>query len=81
MLKAAIAISGDSNFSLIRSWVVACYGAVIHRLPACKDETELRWMQGQAQALLLINKALSSPRETLLAREEKAKETATNRNF
>jgi hypothetical protein len=38
-------------------------------------------MQGQAQALLLINKALSSPRETLLAREEKAKENDTRRNL
>ena len=81
VLKAAIAISADSNFDLILSWISACYAAVVHRLPTRKDETELRWMQGQAQALLLINKALSSPRETLLAREEKAKENATPRNL
>jgi hypothetical protein len=61
--------------------VGACYAALVHRIPACKDETELRWMQGQAQALLLINKALSSPREILLDREEKDKENATPRNF
>jgi hypothetical protein len=81
VLKAAIAISADQSFELILSWISACYAGVVHRLPACKDDTELRWMQGQAQALLLINKALSSPRETLLAREEKAKENAISRNL
>ncbi len=81
VLKAAIAISGDQNFDLILSWISGCYAGTVHRLPACKDDTDLRWMQGQAQALLLIKKALSSPRETLLAREEKAKENAISRNL
>ena len=80
VLKSIVYLSNDPNFQMFVSWVGACYGSVVNRTPTLKDEVELRWNQGQCQALLLINKALTQARDELLKRKPKQKKTALSRN-
>ena len=80
VLMAAIQLEQDPAFKILSSWISACYGATVNRMPGTRDEIDLRWMQGQCQALLLVNKAFAQPRQELQNREAKAKENALSRN-
>lgn len=65
VLKSVAYMSADPNFKVFVNWIAACYAANVNRAPTLKDEIELRWNQGQCQALLLISKALTQAREEL----------------
>ena len=80
VLRSVIQLENDPAFKLICSWIGACYGANVNRIPGTRDEIDLRWTQGQCQALLLVNKAFAQAREQLQNREAKAKENALPRN-
>jgi hypothetical protein len=81
VLGAIVEIESLPAFESIRSWVNSCYGSTIHRLPFPKEEVDLRVMQGQAQALLLIYKAFTAARQELQARHQKAAEAEAQRNL
>lgn len=80
VFKAALNLEQDVSFNEIRKWLDSCLSYSIRRIPYGKDDIELRWTQGQAQALSLILNPLSNPRQTLLAREKAASENALPRN-
>jgi hypothetical protein len=80
VLRAAIGLENDASFRVIAGWIGSCYGNLVNRLPLMSQEIDFRWSQGQAQALLLITKALIHPREELRDREAKAKESQLPRN-
>ena len=81
VLRAATGLENDASFRLITSWIGSCYGNLVNRLPVITQESDFRWIQGQCQALLLITKALTQPREELRNREAKAKEAQLPRNI
>ncbi len=81
VLKSGIYLEADPNFKIIVSWLAACYATAVNRLPTIKDETETRWTQGQSQAFLLINKALTQGRDELEMRHREAEKENLPRNL
>ncbi len=81
VLGAVAEIENLPAFETIRAWVNSCYGSVVHRLPFPKEEVDIRVMQGQAQALLLVFKTLSTARQEIQNRQQKAAEAAAQRNI
>jgi hypothetical protein len=80
VLKSVIYLEGDINFKILVSWIGACYGAAVNMLPNVKDDVQTRWIQGQCQALLLVNRAFSQAREELLARKAEFEKNQLPRN-
>ena len=80
VLKSILYIGAEPNFKILSNWLERCYAFGVNRAPTIKDETELRWNQGQCQALLLINKALSQAHEELRARMDEIERNKINRN-
>jgi len=80
VLKSVIYLESDLNFKIFTNWLGGCYAAGVNRSSAIKDEVELRWNQGQCQALLLINKALTQAHEELRARMAELEKNQINRN-
>jgi hypothetical protein len=80
VLRAAVHLDMDVSFNAIRKWIDSCLSHALKRMPYGKDDVELRWTQGQVQALSLILNALSNPRQELAAREKAAAENALARN-
>ncbi len=81
VLGAITEIESLPAFEAIRAWVNSCYGNLVHRLPFPREEVDLRVMQGQAQALLLLFKTLTTARQEIQNRQQKAAEAAAQRNL
>ncbi len=81
VLGAIVRLMPSPDLQVISGWVQSSYAAVVNRLPAIKEEVETRWAQGQAQALMLVLKALTQAGAELKAREEKAKQNQIQRNL
>jgi hypothetical protein len=65
LLKCVAFMAADPNFKVFTTWINSCYASIVNRAPTVKEEIELRWNQGQCQALLLISKALTQAHEEL----------------
>ncbi len=80
VLRCAVEIETLHAFQVITTWIKTCLSTEVWRLPNIKDDVDYRHAQGRAQALLLINKALTQGREELKTREANARERLLNRN-
>ena len=80
VLNSVVYLESDPNFKILISWIGACYAVAVNRAPSIKDEVELRWTQGQCQALLLVNKAFTQAHDELLTRRNEADKNALPRN-
>ncbi len=81
VLWAIVRLMPSPDLQVISGWVQSCYAATVNRLSGTKDEVDARWQQGQAQALMLVLKALTQAGQELKAREEKAKQNQIQRNL
>lgn len=80
-LKAAMLLQHDPSFERIREWLESCQTYLVSRLPWLVKDPERNIVQGQAQALILICRHLSSPMDELVERQTKAAEAVLPRSF
>jgi hypothetical protein len=80
VLKSIAYMGADPNFKTFTEWIAACHASMRKLVPTVRDEIDLRWAQGQCQALLLISKALTQAHEELEKRMLEREKDRLQRN-